>query len=104
MAQQHELLDELVSKKPEGASPVLHSDVGWQYQQAGWCNSLEKADVVQSMSRKGGCTDNGATGGAVSKTSRDLREYIIHRNTRRGQVKLKGPTPEEFREQSLCAA
>ena len=61
MAQQHELLDGLMSRKPEGASPILHSDMGWQYQQAGWCNRLEEAGVVQSMSRKGNCIDNGAT-------------------------------------------
>ena len=30
MAQQHELLDQLVSKMPEGSRPVLHSDMGWQ--------------------------------------------------------------------------
>ena len=32
MAQQHELPGQLVSKKPEGARPILHSDMGWQYQ------------------------------------------------------------------------
>ena len=35
--------------------------MGWQYQQAGWCRRLEEAGVVQSMSRKGNCIDNGAT-------------------------------------------
>ena len=35
---------------------------------------------------------------------RDLDEYVVHWNTRRRQVKLKGLTPEEFRNQSLCAA
>ena len=35
---------------------------------------------------------------------RDLGEYVVHWNTRRRQVKLKGLTPEEFRNQSLCAA
>lgn len=28
MAQQHELLDQLVSRKPEGSRPILHSDMG----------------------------------------------------------------------------
>ena len=42
MAQQHELLDQLMSKKPDGASPILHSDMGWQYQQAGWCNPARR--------------------------------------------------------------
>ena len=61
MAQQHELLDQLVSKKPKGSRPILHSDMGWQYQHAGWCKRLEEAGVVQSMSRKGNCIGNGAT-------------------------------------------
>ena len=120
MAQQHELLDEFISRKPEGASPILHSDMGWQYQQAGWCSRLEKAGVVQSMSRKGNCIDNGATEQVFGHMKdelfrgrewlcfedfkRDLDEYVIHWNTRRRQVKLKGLTPEEFRNQSLCAA
>ena len=43
------------------STPILHSDMGWQYQQPGWCGRLEKAGVVQSMSRKGNCIDNGAT-------------------------------------------
>ena len=33
----------------------------------------------------------------------DLDDYVIHWNTRRRQVKLKGLTPEEFRNQSLVA-
>ena len=35
---------------------------------------------------------------------RALDAYIVHWNTRRRQVKLKGLTPEEFRNQSPCAA
>ena len=34
---------------------------------------------------------------------RDLDNYVVHWNTRRRQVKLKGLTPEEFRNQSLAA-
>ena len=34
---------------------------------------------------------------------RDLDAYVVHWNTRRRQVKLKGLTPEEFRNQSLAA-
>ena len=120
MAQQHELLDQLMSKKPDGAGPILHSDMGWQYQQAGWCKRLEEAGVVQSMSRKGNCIDNGATEQVFGHIKdeffrgrrwlcfedfkKDLDEYIIHWNTRRRQAKLKGLTPEEFRNQSLRAA
>ena len=120
MAQQHDLLDQLLAKKPEGATPILHSDMGWQYQQPAWCERLEKAGVVQSMSRKGNCIDNGATEQvfghmkdeffkgvewpSFEEFKRDLDAYVIHWNTRRRQVKLKGLTPEEFRNQSLCAA
>ena len=34
---------------------------------------------------------------------RDLEEYIVHWNTRRSQVRLKGLTPEEFRNQAFAA-
>ena len=119
MAQQHELLDQLVSKKPKGSRPILHSDMGWQYQHAGWCKRLEEAGVVQSMSREGNCIDNGATEQAFGHLKdeffrgrswpdfesfkADLDAYVVHWNTRRRQVKLKGLTPEEFRSQSLVA-
>ncbi|MGN8751470.1 transposase, partial [Collinsella sp. HCP3S3_D1] len=112
-------LDQLVSKKPKGSRPILHSDMGWQYQQAGWCRRLEEAGVVQSMSRKGNCIDNGATeqvfGHIKDEFFRgrtwpdfesfkaDLDDFVVHWNTRRRQVKLKGLTPEEFRRQSLAA-
>ena len=93
--------------------------MGWQYQQAGWCNRLAEAGVVQSMSRKGNCIDNGATEqvfghmkdeffkgrswASFEEFKRDLGAYIVHWNTRRRQVKLKGLTPAEFRNQSLAA-
>ncbi len=119
MAQQAELLDQLLAKMPEGATPVLHSDMGWQYQHAAWCGRLKDAGIVQSMSRKGNCIDNGATeqvfGHMKDEFFRgrtwpdfesfkaDLDAYVAHWNTRRRQVKLKGLTPEEFRNQPLAA-
>ena len=33
MAQRLALLGRLLAKLPEGATPVLHGDMGWQYQQ-----------------------------------------------------------------------
>lgn len=120
MAQQYELLDQLLAKMPEGSAPILHSDMGWQYQHAGWCRRLKAAGVVQSMSRKGNCIDNAATEQvfghmkdeffkgvewpSFEEFKRDLDAYVVHWNTRRRQVKLKGLTPEEFRNQSLRAA
>ena len=119
MAQQMDVLDQLFARMPPGARPVLHSDMGWQYQQAAWSGRLRERGVVQSMSRKGNCLDNGATEqvfghmkdeffrggtwGCFEDFKRDLDAYIVHWNTRRRQVKLKGLTPEEFRNQSLAA-
>ena len=112
-------LDQLLAKMPEGATPVLHSDMVWQYQHAAWCGRLKDAGIVQSMSRKGHCIDNGATeqvfGHMKDEFFRgrtwpdfesfkaDLDAYVAHWNTRRRQVKLKGLTPEEFRNQPLAA-
>ena len=117
MAQQHELLDQLVSRKPKGSRPILHSDMGWQYQQAGWCRRLEEAGVVQSMSRKGNCIDNGATeqvfGHIKDEFFRgrtwpdfesfkaDLDDFVVHWNTRRRQERTEGTDPEEFRDSPL---
>ena len=92
--------------------------MGWQCQHASWCSRLRKAGISQSMSRKGNCLDNAATEQVFGHLKdeffrgrdwadfesfkRDLEAYIAHWNTRRRQVKLKGLTPEEFRNQSLA--
>ena len=84
-----------------------------------WCRRLKDAGVVQSMSRKGNYIDNGATeqvfGHMKDEFFRgrtlpnfesfkaDLDAYVMYWNTQRRQVKLKGLTPEEFRNQSLVA-
>lgn len=94
--------------------------MGWQYQHASYVRRLREAGVVQSMSRKGKCIDNAATeqlfGHMKDEFFRNqefesfddfkekLEAYVVHWNTRRRQVKLKGLTPEEFRNQSLVAA
>ena len=117
MAQQQEMLDMLLAVMPEGARPVMHSDMGWQYQNDRYVSRLRGAGITQSMSRKGNCLDNAATeqvfghlkdeffrGGQWSDFAsfkRDLEAYIVHWNTRRRQKRLKGLTPEEFRNQSL---
>ena len=98
----------------------MQSDMGWQYQHEAYCSALREAGVVQSMSRKGDCIDNGATEQLFGHMKDEffrgqefegfeefrekLEEYIIHWNTVRRQAKLKGLTPEEFRNQSSCAA
>lgn len=119
MAQQKEMLDMLIPKIPEGAHPVMQSDMGWQYQHAGYYGRLEEAGIVQSMSRKGNCIDNAATEQVFGHLKdeffrgrkfpdfetfkEELEGYIEYWNTQRRQVKLKGLTPEEFRRQSMAA-
>ena len=39
-SQQTALLDRLLERMPEGATPVLHGDMGWQYQHAACQASL----------------------------------------------------------------
>lgn len=46
---------------PAGAEPILHADMGWQYQHQWWRDELGRLGIRQSMSRKGNCLDNAAT-------------------------------------------
>lgn len=117
LSQQQRLLKDLISVLPSQAKPILHSDMGWQYQQACWVNLLKQNGIVQSMSRKGNCLDNAATEqvfghlkdeffrGQLWKRyedfEKDLNNYVIYWNNQRRQLKLKGLTPVEYRCQSL---
>ena len=120
MAQQREMLDMLMEAKPDGAEPILHSDMGWQYQHAEYARALRDNGIVQSMSRKGSCIDNGATGQVFGHLKdelfrgrdwetfdsfkADLEACIWRWNNVRRQVRLRGLTPVEFRDQALREA
>lgn len=120
LAQQEEMLSMLMAAKPDWARPVLHSDMGWQYQHDLYVSALRDNGFTQSMSRKGNCIDNGATeqvfGHLKDEFFRgrdwetfegfkaDLEAYIHHWNHVRRQKKLRGLTPAEFREQALREA
>ncbi|WP_239464322.1 IS3 family transposase [Collinsella tanakaei] len=120
LAQQEEMLAMLMAAKPEGASPIPRSDMGRQHRHATYVRSLAENGFTQSMSRKGDCIDDGATEQVFGHLKdeffrgrdwddfesfkRDLEAYIDHWNRVRRQVKLKGPTPVEFREQALREA
>ena len=120
MAQQRRMLDGLFAAKPEHASPILHSDMGWQYQHASYVRALADNGFVQSMSRKGNCLDNAATEqvfghlkdeffrgrdwDTFEEFKTDLDEYIWRWNHVRRQVKLDGMTPVEYRDQALQKA
>ena len=119
-SQQREMLKKLMEVKPEGASPILHSDMGWQYQHEAYRTILAQNGIVQSMSRKGKCMDNAATEQVFGhlkdeffrgrdwetfeRFKADLEAYIHHWNHVRRQVKLKGLTPVEYRDQALHRA
>ncbi|TCD54660.1 IS3 family transposase [Alloscardovia theropitheci] len=106
------LLNQLIKRMPEGTYPVLHSDMGWQYQHQYWVTTLHEHGIRQSMSRKGMCTDNAATEQVFGHLkdefftgqswdcfedfATDLNNYIHYWNTKRRQVQLNGLTPSRI--------
>ena len=100
---------------------ILHSDQGWQYQNAAYQRFLKERGIIQSMSRKGNSLDNGLMENFFSvmkremfygyeglyKTASDLiqtiHQYIHYYNNERIKVKLKGLSPVQYRTQSLVA-
>lgn len=118
LGQQKRLPAMLAERLPAGAEPILHSDMGWQYQHQWWRKELERLGIRQSMSRKGNCLDNvaaeqvfghlkdefyrGRVFDSYEQFKRELDAYIIHWNTRRRQIRHEGRTPEEFRSMSLA--
>ena len=113
-----EMLDGLFAKLPADASPVFHSDQGWQYQHAEYQRLLSKHNITQSMSRKGNCMDNGAMENffgrlkvemfygekfeSVSSFIDCLKQYIDYYNNDRISVKLKGMSPVQYRTHSAA--
>lgn len=104
-------LDEAIEKNP-GSHPLFHSDRGFQYTNKNFRQKLEKAGMIQSMSRVGRCIDNGPMEGywGILKsemyylkkfTSKDklisaIESYITYYNTKRYQLKLNCMTPMEY--------
>lgn len=105
-------LDSALSANP-GASPMLHSDRGFQYTSYGFKRKLDEAQMTQSMSRVGKCIDNGpmeAFWGTLKcekyylrkyhtyeELTNAINEYINFYNTKRLQKRLNGLIPMEFR-------
>ena len=118
LGQQRRLPAMLAERLPAGTEPILHSDMGWQYQHQWWRKELERPGIRRSMSRKGNCLDNAAAEqvfghlkdefyrgrvfDSYEQFKRELDAYIIHWNTRRRQIRLEGRTPEEFLSMSLA--
>lgn len=119
LAQQRRLLARLARRLPAGSHPILHSDMGWQYQHAWWRRRLVRLGITQSMSRKGNCLDNAATEqvfghlkdefykgrsfSSYGQFRKELGDFIRYWNTQQRQIRIEGHTPEEFRDMSLAS-
>lgn len=111
--------DEAINKEPD-AHPLFHSDRGFQYTHKLFCNRLEKAGMLQSMSRVGRCIDNGPMEGFWGIIKREkyyrrkftscsslvemIHDYIEYYNNRRIQRKLHIMTPMAFHHHYFNAA
>lgn len=111
-------LDKAIEANPT-ATPLFHSDRGFQYTSKTFKYKLNAINAVQSMSRVGRCIDNGpmeAFWGTLKSEMYYLRkfstfeeleqaidEYIKFYNTKRLQKKLKGMAPVEYRIHTLAA-
>ena len=116
LEQIQEMLQGLTEKLPSDATPIFHSDQGWQYQHAEYQNYLQKHNIIQSMSRKGNCMDNGAMENffgrlkvemfygekfdSVEDFINKLHAYIYYYNNERISLKLKGMSPVQYRTHS----
>ena len=105
---------------PRGASPILHSDQGWQYQHKHYQKLLKEHGIVQSMSRKGNCLDNAVIENffgllksellylkefdSMEQFNQELMEYLDYYNNRRIKAKLKGLPLALHSKQALDAA
>ena len=114
--QTREMLKGLFDKLPKGATPILHSDQGWQYQMKEFQRELQKHNIIQSMSRKGNCLDNsvmenffgrlkvemfyGEKFQTVDEFVHCLKEYIHYWNNERISLTLNGMSPVQYRTHS----
>jgi transposase InsO family protein len=116
LEQVREMLNGLFDKLPADASPLFHSDQGWQYQHAEYQQLLSEHNITQSMSRKGNCLDNGAMENFFGRLKVEmfygeqfesvnafidaLKHYIDYYNNERISTKLKGMSPVQYRTHS----
>lgn len=110
--------DKAVEANPD-AQPLFHSDRGFQYTSRAFHTKLERAGMVQSMSRVAHCIDNGPMEGFWGILKREryygrhftskyaliqmILNYIRYYNTRRVQRRLGVLTPLEKHNLYLAA-
>lgn len=98
---------------------VFHSDQGWQYRHDYFIGSLKEHGIIQSMSRKANCYDNGIMESffgrmknemyyghehefaSFSEFSQAVKEYIYYYNNERIQKKTGWMPPVKYREASI---
>lgn len=111
--------DAAIKGNPD-ASPLVHSDRGFQYTNRIFHTKLESAGMTQSMSRVAKCIDNGPMEGFWGILKREryygkrftskesvigmIEHYIAYYNNRRLQRNLGVLTPMEKHEMYLQAA
>jgi transposase InsO family protein/transposase-like protein len=114
-----DMLNKAFSKFDDLSKLIFHSDQGWQYQMFHYHQALRERGITQSMSRKGNCLDNSPMENFFGKMKNEMfygheyefktleqlqkamEEYIDYYNNERIQIKLKGLTPCQARDQSL---
>lgn len=114
-----DMLNKAFNKYDDLSNLIFHSDQGWQYQMFQYHKALKERGITQSMSRKGNCLDNSPMENFFGKMKTEMfygheyefktleqlqkamEEYIEYYNNERIQVKLKGLTPCQARNQSL---
>ena len=114
-----DMLNKAFNKYEDLSNLIFHSDQGWQYQMFQYHKSLRERGITQSMSRKGNCLDNSPMENFFGKMKNEMfygheyefetleqlqkamEEYIDYYNNERIQIKLKGLTPCQARNQSL---
>ena len=108
--------DKAVATNP-GATPLLHSDRGYQYTSKAFRKRILAAGMTQSMSRVARCIDNGPMEGFWGLMKREMyygkkyktkeelilaiEKYIDYYTNKRVQRNLEVLTPLEFHEQKL---
>lgn len=108
--------DKAVATNP-GATPLLHSDRGYQYTSKAFRRRILAAGMTQSMSRVARCIDNGPMEGFWGLMKREMyygkkyktkeelmlaiEKYIDYYTNKRVQRNLGVLTPMEFHERKL---
>ncbi len=111
--------DQAIADNP-GVTPLCHSDRGFQYTNRVFHSKLEKAGMVQSMSRVAKCIDNGPMEGFWGILKREryygkrfesreelvamIENYIYYYNNERYQRRLGVLSPMEKHESYMLAA